>query len=269
MRIIAIGDPHGNLAGLKKVPLKGADAIIMTGDIGSSDLARKMAFERIEKKGVETAEPSKPEMKQSYMEIYHSSKKVMQYLASKAPTYSISGNIEFNRWRVKRFYGQHGISIPVQSDSINAIKGAELVNNRVRRICGLRIGFLEYFIDTCWVKEFRPMDYKGRMKLAKKETDKARRVLRWFGNIDILVCHQPPYGILDKVTAEYAPKQWKGKHAGSKAILDYIKKRQPKLVLCGHIHEQEGKKKIGKTQVHNLGMLGHLTIDTVNSNLVR
>jgi len=121
---------------------------------------------------------------------------------------------------------------------------------------------LEYFIDTCWVREFKLRDYKKMLKRARKQTDKARRILKRFGKVDILVCHQPPYGYLDKVTGKYgAPKFYRGKHAGSKVILDYIKKHQPKYVFCGHIHEGEGKTKIGKTEVYNLGVAGHKIVE--------
>jgi len=96
---------------------------------------------------------------------------------------------------------------------------------------------------------------------AKKQTEKAKKVLNRFVGIDILVCHQPPYGSLDKVTSEFAPSHWKGKHAGSRAILNYIKSRQPKYVFCGHIHEGEGMKKIGRTMVYNLGVAGYRIID--------
>ena len=44
-------------------------------------------------------------------------------------------------------------------------------------------------------------------------------------------------------------------------MLDYIKKYQPKYVFCGHIHEGEGKAKIGKTEVYNLGVAGHKIIN--------
>ena len=95
------------------------------------------------------------------------------------------------------------------------------------------------------------------MKKAKKETDKAKRILKRFKNIDILICHQPPYGILDKVTWKEAPKHYQGKHAGSKAILNFIQREQPPYVFCGHIHEEKGMRKIGKSEVYNLGVAGH------------
>lgn len=46
----------------------------------------------------------------------------------------------------------------------------------------------------------------------------------------VYVMHMPPFGIgLDKC--------WGGEEAGSKAIYNFLKKKQPKLSLHGHIHE--------------------------------
>jgi Icc-related predicted phosphoesterase len=103
------------------------------------------------------------------------------------------------------------------------------------------------------------------MKKAKRATDKAKKILKQFKDMDILVCHQPPYGILDKVSSRYnPPKNWIGKRAGSKIILDYVKKVQPRYVFCGHIHEGEGVKKIGKSEVYNLGVGGHKIVEIQN-----
>ncbi len=44
-------------------------------------------------------------------------------------------------------------------------------------------------------------------------------------------------------------------------ILDFIKDNQPAYAFCGHIHEGEGKKMIGKTQVYNLGVCGWKLIE--------
>ena len=43
MKILIIGDPHGNLRYPKSV-LKQAEIIFITGDIGKADLARKRFF---------------------------------------------------------------------------------------------------------------------------------------------------------------------------------------------------------------------------------
>lgn len=53
-----------------------------------------------------------------------------------------------------------------------------------------------------------------------------------------------------------APKHWHGKHAGSKAILNYMKSKKPSFVFCGHIHEGEGHFDISGSKVYNLGVAG-------------
>lgn len=57
-------------------------------------------------------------------------------------------------------------------------------------------------------------------------------------DIDILITHQPPYGILDEIyTFEGLPC-----HVGSKRLKDLITRTVPKLVVFGHIHEQGGSR---------------------------
>lgn len=66
------------------------------------------------------------------------------------------------------------------------------------------------------------------------------------GDVDILISHSPPKGIADKTSG--------GLSIGSTAVRECIERVQPKLVLCGHVHECWGQiGKIGKSLVHNLG----------------
>ncbi len=63
---------------------------------------------------------------------------------------------------------------------------------------------------------------------------------------DVIISHSPPKGIADRTSA--------GLSVGSTAVLAAAERVQPKLLLCGHIHDcwgQEGT--IGKTRVKNLG----------------
>ncbi len=78
MKILAIGDPHGNLNKIKKIPVKNIDLILLTGDLGSANLMRKMAFENIERKkqGLPEKEYSPTQEKKSFMEAYTSTIKV-------------------------------------------------------------------------------------------------------------------------------------------------------------------------------------------------
>jgi Icc-related predicted phosphoesterase len=256
MKICAIGDPHGNLDKIKKIPLSGVDLILLTGDLGSANLMRKMAFDNIEreKQGLDEVEYTSIQKKKAFMEAYISTMKTIRYLKKFAPVFTIFGNVESSNYDTMRKSKKLGISLTYLANDLNSLSGVRVINNRVANFRGIRIGGLEYFVDTIWVREFKPSDYKDSLVKAKKETSKAKRVLQWFDSLDILISHQPPYGVLDKVSAKFAPKHWQGKHAGSQAILKYLKAKSPKYVFCGHIHEGYGMKKVGKTEVYNLGV---------------
>lgn len=262
MKILVIGDPHGNLEKVKGISLEGIDLCLLTGDLGSANLMRKMAFENIERrrKGLPEKEYTSTQKKRAFMEAYTSSMRIMRYLSRKIPTLTIYGNVEMSNPDTRKHSKKLGLELPFLTNDLNALENVRVVNNRLANFQGVRIGGLEYFVDTNWVRDFKPKDYWERMREAKKATDKAKRVLKGFGSLDILVCHQPPYGFLDKV-GQMAPKNWRGKHAGSKAILDYIKRNQPRYVFCAHIHEGEGKRKIGETEVYNLGVGGYKVVE--------
>jgi Icc-related predicted phosphoesterase len=68
----------------------------------------------------------------------------------------------------------------------------------------------------------------------------------------ILVCHCPPLDTpLDRVRD--------GMHAGSRAVREFIEKRQPEYFFCGHIHEAAGAEAVlGKTRAVNAGKQGYL-----------
>lgn len=51
-------------------------------------------------------------------------------------------------------------------------------------------------------------------------------------DVDILVTHQPPYGILDRAVS--------GESCGSHALLDLVERLKPRIHVFGHIHEGFG-----------------------------
>jgi len=258
MKILIVGDPHGSFKKVKEVP----DVILLTGDLGSSNLARKMAFENVERKrnGLPKKEYSSIQKKRAFMEAYNSTIKLVKYFSSIAPVYIIYSNVESSNAETRKKSKEIKLPLPSLTDKLNSMKNVYIINNKVANFHGIKIGGLEYFVETGWVKRFSPRNSK-KMAGAKKETDKARKFLKNLGYVDLLLCHQPPYGILDKVSFSSAPKSWIGKHAGSELILDYIKKCRPRYVFCGHIHEGRGEKKIGGTKVVNLGAGGGGILD--------
>ncbi len=263
VKILIIGDPHGKIPRTKKFKKNAekADFILITGDIGKCDLARKQAFKEANNEN-ETSLNKKQE-KAIYNEIYSSSMEVLNFLKKFAPVYLILGNVgTTTESEIKEKEKELNIKLPHLLRDIKKLKGVYLVKNSVRKIKNIKIGFLEYFIDSGWLKDFKPQAEQESIQEAKKETKKAEKVLNYFKKqkIDILLCHQPPYKILDKVSSKYnPPKNWIGKNAGSRIIKKYIKKpnKELKYVFCGHIHEACGNKKIGKVSIYNLGHNGN------------
>jgi Icc-related predicted phosphoesterase len=109
-------------------------------------------------------------------------------------------------------------------------------------------GFLRAFFD--YYLEEEVIDYHGLKIYGSpwtlpfcdwafaKEEDEQREALKDLPYVDIFINHGPPFGILDYVDNEYC---------GSKAVLEYCERMQPKLVVFGHIHEGRGTINRGNT----------------------
>jgi Icc-related predicted phosphoesterase len=83
------------------------------------------------------------------------------------------------------------------------------------------------------------------------EEEAAERLEGMPADLDLLILHSPPYGHCD-VSGQ-------GEHLGSRAIADAIEVKQPRVAVCGHIHESWGaESRIGATQVINLGPEGRV-----------
>jgi Icc-related predicted phosphoesterase len=77
----------------------------------------------------------------------------------------------------------------------------------------------------------------------------------------VLVSHVPPYGAQDKI--------FLGMHGGNKELRELVDKYKPRLVLCGHIHEDPGITKIGVTTVVNcsMGKRGEGSLIEINNDI--
>jgi len=63
---------------------------------------------------------------------------------------------------------------------------------------------------------------------------------------DILVAHEPPYGVLDTIPT--------GLHIGSPKVARAVEKLRPRVMVCGHVHESPGVARLGETIVVNCTM---------------
>ena len=83
------------------------------------------------------------------------------------------------------------------------------------------------------------------------EEEAAERLQDCPQGVDLLVLHSPPHGHCDQ--------SGQGDHLGSRAILEAIEQKRPKVAVCGHIHESWGAEStIGETRIFNLGPQGRM-----------
>lgn len=66
---------------------------------------------------------------------------------------------------------------------------------------------------------------------------------------DVLISHSPPFGVVDQCPSMHDKSQMV--HVGCEVVRKTAEELQPKLVVCGHIHEGYGTAKIGRTHVIN------------------
>ena len=62
----------------------------------------------------------------------------------------------------------------------------------------------------------------------------------------VLITHEPPFKTQDKV--------FFGHHAGNRELKELVEECEPRLVLCGHIHEDPGITKFNETIVVNCSL---------------
>jgi len=77
----------------------------------------------------------------------------------------------------------------------------------------------------------------------------------------VIISHVPPYGLQDKIFI--------GKHGGNKELREIVDDFKPRLVLCGHIHEDPGFTKNDETVVVNcsLGKRGEGALIELNEKI--
>ncbi len=63
---------------------------------------------------------------------------------------------------------------------------------------------------------------------------------------DVLVAHPPPRGTLDEVFG--------GFHSGCRRLQKIVVTKQPRLLICSHIHERHRALYVGETLVVNCSM---------------
>jgi Icc-related predicted phosphoesterase len=131
------------------------------------------------------------------------------------------------------------VFVPGNAESeaeLRAATGATVLHGQAAAVGGLRIFGLGHAV---------PLTPFGAWSCDMSEAE-AAVLLAAATAVDVLLCHAPPKGLAD-VT-------WSGDSVGSVAIRAAVERLQPRLMLCGHIHDSWGSRgMIGRTEVVNLG----------------
>ncbi|MCP4114104.1 MAG: phosphoesterase [Desulfobacteraceae bacterium] len=89
-----------------------------------------------------------------------------------------------------------------------------------------------------------PLPFRSRISLRENRALKALAPL--VTERSILVAHPPPLGTRDRAGGRF--------HAGSRGLRNLVTRKQPRMVICGHIHEDAGITTLERTIVVNCAM---------------
>lgn len=249
VKILVVGDFHGKFPSKLKKEAKKADFVLSTGDFGGSDRLLKVIFKYFSEGWHNIVGPKKT--KEYIMEDYNSGKNILKELNSLGkPVYTISGNWDFVRKSSLERTG--GINVKMFPKIVKKMKNVFWWNRGIKKVQGIKIlafggkvTAYEYLNKNGYFRD-KPKKVKKFIKENKKEIDQIMKHGR--KELDILFAHYPPYGYFDVVKYK-GENPMNGKHVGFEGFTKYIKKYQPKVFICGHMHEYRGMKKLGKTLI--------------------
>ena len=156
---------------------------------------------------------------------------------------SLKAILDFSHWlgelphRCVVVPGNHEFFLESDPTRRSLISNATVLINEGIEIQGLRI----------WGSPVTPL-YGGAFGLSSSE-DRRRLYAQIPEDIDVLVTHGPPYGILDS-----SPDS--GMHSGCRELFDAVMRVRPKLHVFGHVHGAHGIFQTDQTTFVNAAMLG-------------
>jgi len=249
MKILAIGDFHGKFPAKLKEEAKKADILLTTGDYANADKIRKIIFKHwTNKNWIDVVGDKKA--KKLFKESFYSGLKVLKELNSIGKkTFVIFGNTDFYKREKNELFPR------CYENNIRNLKNLILVDRKKSKIDGIKIiGHGGYLDVTDFIKH--PIDKDMKKQEARKSRYKkcSKELFKLFSNKSknfIFITHYTPYGFFDKVKQKKNPMY--NRNVGFEPYNKVIKKYKPLLAICGHMHEYQGMKKLGKTRIINPG----------------
>ncbi|MFH1174977.1 MAG: metallophosphoesterase [archaeon] len=242
MRILCMGDFHGKLPQKLCRAAKSCDLILSTGDYGGNNELTRVIFKYFTSNWMQQI--GKKKTRQLLMKDYCSGKNVILALDKlNIPLISVDGNWDFVKENSDR-----AVIAATYPELMRRTKHVRFLHKRLLHWKGLSIyGFGGMVTASIYLskEDFDPARRKKHRRMHAMESkqlfSKGRK------GIDIVLAHYPPYGIFDKVMNKKSPMH--GKHVGFKPYTAFIKKFQPSFFVCGHMHEWQGVRRLGRTRI--------------------
>jgi len=254
MKILVIGDFHGKFPMKLKKEAKKIDLIVSLGDFSPWTLIKDF-FKHCYKTDKDLWEVvGKTKYKKSRIKDMKKGKEILKQLNElPVPVVSVLGNYD---------HPADDVSDMRKPQGQKYWKWDWERRNYFQKLIKTykNIHYIDYktfkFKDLVFVGA-RGHSFPGKVKSKayKRHREILDKLFRKYKKSSIIfVTHIVPYNTkLDKITFKNADKKVKGKHYGSKLIKRIISRWQPMLNVSGHMHENQGKCKIGKTLVINPG----------------
>ena len=266
MKFLIIGDLHGNKP---NIYYEGFDAIIGPGDF-CSDAARKYMFLTVKERMKNPNSKiqwydivGRREARKIVKKSLSDGKKILKYLDSfDVPVYIVPGNWEWTKdksseWDFLKI--DHYKELVKEFPNIIDVH-RKLVDVGDYQIIGHGISFGPEYPQ--YPDELAEIEPKFLQKIRREYEGTSRKVSPLFKKAKkpvIFLSHNVPFNTdLDKIRVRCSPRR--GRHYGSLIAREMIDKYQPLVCIGGHMHENFGKCKLGKTTCVNAGFGPHVNI---------
>jgi Icc-related predicted phosphoesterase len=251
MKILAIGDFHGKFPEKLRKLAKEVDVILSVGDFADTSELRKIEFkhwEEVKKKSIQ-----KVIGKERYTKLLKqqssSQQGILETLSKfKKPIFVIYGNSDLLDKEAEKF-SVSGLKSQCKKLDIKLLKKdlTKFNNLTIAGFSGYRGAMSKKMTKASLYQKIKVFYYNKKwnrkLNVLSKQIKETKNV--------IFLAHDVPYGYFDKINNKESPLN--NQRIGDKFLTDFIQKSQPELFLCGHMHEYQGIKKLGKTKIIEVG----------------
>ena len=261
MKILAIGDFHGKFPEKLKKEARKVDLVVSVGDYTGLSDWRPIIMAQIKAAKTGTKVPSpeevfgKKKFKGLLQKDFDSGKKILTELNNLGKkVILIFGNSD-DEWYKYPFDTRIDLLKKRSQIVLKKLKNIKIVTYSSTKFKGINfIGFGGYMdIDAYFDKKiFKSSKAPMRNNRRTRSKQKFWAVLKKIKGSKIFILHYPPKGVFD-IIHDKKDNPMNGHSAGINFFREGITKYKPIIALCGHMHEYQGMKKIGKTTVINPG----------------